>query len=539
MAVASSVSRRLVLVVALTVLSQVGSAQAQDVATPSQVPAETSAQTSAPPSPSSAPSAQKAGQNQGGRRAAETPATQGVAEQHKLPPDSTTKQTLELPGRSLAFTATAGSIRLFDQKGEPQADIAYTSYQLDGTDPATRPVTFVFNGGPGAASAWLQLGNSGPWRLAINADSVTPSASPDLKPNAETWLDFTDLVYIDPVGTGYSRFVATGDEVRKRFFSVDGDVASVALVIRRWLEKHDRLLSPKYVVGESYGGIRGPKVVRNLQRDQGIGVRGLILISPVLDFREFTGSSMLQYVWSLPTYAAVARRAKGKAVTRADMTDVESYATSDFLIDLIKGQADVDANNRLSDKVAELTGIDQAVSRRLAGRFAVAEFRREFDRRNGRITGRYDASVMGPDPNPDSSFFSFSDPSGEGLAAPVSSAVVDLTTRKLNWRPDGSYQLGNNAVEREWNFGHGINPPQSVEDIRQIMAIDPKLKVLVGHGLFDLATPYFGSKVILDQMPAIGEAPRVKLVVYPGGHMFYSRDGSRQAFRGDAQAMMK
>jgi carboxypeptidase C (cathepsin A) len=539
MAVASSVSRRLVLVVALTVLSQVGSAQAQDVATPSQVPAETSAQTSAPPSPSSAPSAQKAGQNQGGRRAAETPATQGVAEQHKLPPDSTTKQTLELPGRSLAFTATAGSIRLFDQKGEPQADIAYTSYQLDGTDPATRPVTFVFNGGPGAASAWLQLGNSGPWRLAINADSVTPSASPDLKPNAETWLDFTDLVYIDPVGTGYSRFVATGDEVRKRFFSVDGDVASVALVIRRWLEKHDRLLSPKYVVGESYGGIRGPKVVRNLQRDQGIGVRGLILISPVLDFREFTGSSMLQYVWSLPTYAAVARRAKGKAVTRADMTDVESYATSDFLIDLIKGQADVDANNRLSDKVAELTGIDQAVSRRLAGRFDVAEFRREFDRRNGRITGRYDASVMGPDPNPDSSFFSFSDPSGEGLAAPVSSAVVDLTTRKLNWRPDGSYQLGNNAVEREWNFGHGINPPQSVEDIRQIMAIDPKLKVLVGHGLFDLATPYFGSKVILDQMPAIGEAPRVKLVVYPGGHMFYSRDGSRQAFRGDAQAMMK
>jgi len=539
MAVASSVSRRLVLVVARTVLSQVGSAQAQDVATPSQVPAETSAQTSAPPSPSSAPSAQKAGQNQGGRRAAETPATQGVAEQHKLPPDSTTKQTLELPGRSLAFTATAGSIRLFDQKGEPQADIAYTSYQLDGTDPATRPVTFVFNGGPGAASAWLQLGNSGPWRLAINADSVTPSASPDLKPNAETWLDFTDLVYIDPVGTGYSRFVATGDEVRKRFFSVDGDVASVALVIRRWLEKHDRLLSPKYVVGESYGGIRGPKVVRNLQRDQGIGVRGLILISPVLDFREFTGSSMLQYVWSLPTYAAVARRAKGKAVTRADMTDVESYATSDFLIDLIKGQADVDANNRLSDKVAELTGIDQAVSRRLAGRFDVAEFRREFDRRNGRITGRYDASVMGPDPNPDSSFFSFSDPSGEGLAAPVSSAVVDLTTRKLNWRPDGSYQLGNNAVEREWNFGHGINPPQSVEDIRQIMAIDPKLKVLVGHGLFDLATPYFGSKVILDQMPAIGEAPRVKLVVYPGGHMFYSRDGSRQAFRGDAQAMMK
>jgi len=527
MALASPVSRRLALVVALTALSFVGSVRAQDVAPSPQ------------PSPSAAASAQKAGQTQGGRRAAETPATQAAAEQHKLPPDSTTKHTLELPGRSLNFTATAGSIRLFDDKGEPQADIAYTSYQLDGTDRATRPVTFVFNGGPGAASAWLQLGNSGPWRLAINADSVTPSASPDLQPNAETWLDFTDLVYIDPVGTGYSRFVATGEDVRKRFFSVDGDVASVALAIRRWLERHERLLSPKYVVGESYGGIRGPKVVRNLQRDQGIGVKGLILISPVLDFREFTGSSMLQYVWSLPTYAAVAREAKEKPVTRADLADVEKYAGGDFLIDLIKGQADVNATNRLADKVAALTGIDQAISRRLGGRFDVVEFRREFDRRNGRVTGRYDASTSGPDPHPDSSFLLFSDPSGEGLAAPVSSAVVDLTTRKLNWRPDGSYQLGNRAVERAWDFGHGINPPQSIGDLRQIMAIDPKLKVLVGHGLFDLATPYFGSKIILDQLPAIGAPQRVKLMVYPGGHMFYSRDGSRKAFRDEVQGMMK
>ena len=172
-------------------------------------------------------------------------------------------------------------------------------------------MTFLFNGGPGAASAWLQFGAAGPWRLAINADAVTSSASPDLLPNAETWLDFTDLVFIDPVGTGYSRFVATGEEVRKRFYSVDGDVNAIALVIRRWLEKSDRLLSPKFVAGESYGGIRGPKIVRNLQVDQGVGVRGLMLVSPLFDYREFTGSSLLQYVWSLPSMAAVAREAKG------------------------------------------------------------------------------------------------------------------------------------------------------------------------------------------------------------------------------------
>jgi carboxypeptidase C (cathepsin A) len=488
-----------------------------------------------PQQPAAAPSGQKSGAS-GGR--ASGPNSPAVAEQHRLPPDSTTKQTLALPGRTLDFTATAGSIRLFDDKGEPQADIAYTAYQLDGTDARTRPVTFLFNGGPGAASAYLQLGNCGPWRLAIDADAAIPSASPDLEPNAETWLDFTDLVFIDPVGTGYSRFVATGDDVRKRFFSVNGDANALALTMRRWLEKSNRLLSPKFVAGESYGGIRGPKVVRNLQFEQGVGVRGLILVSPVLDFREFSGSSMLQYVWSLPTMVAVARETKG-ALTRADMIGVESYARGEFLTDLLKGEADTEATARLADKFASLTGIDQAVSRRLAGRFDVAEFRREFDRKNGKVTGRYDASVMGFDPYPDSSFFHFSDPSGEALTAPLTSAAVDLTTRKLNWRPDGSYHLLNREVEKAWDFGHGLSPAESISQLREILALDPKLKVLVAHGLFDLATPYFGSQILLDQLPAFASPERVKLVVYPGGHMFYSRDASRQALRSEAHVLMK
>ena len=489
----------------------------------------------APQQPPAAPSGQKSGPL-GGR--ANAPASPAAAEQHRLPGDSTTKQTLALPERTLDFTATAGSIRLFDDKGEPQADIAYTAYQLDGADARTRPVTFFFNGGPGAASAYLQLGNAGPWRLDINADAAIPSASPDLQPNADTWLDFTDLVFIDPVDTGYSRFVATGDDVRKKFFSVDGDVNSIALTIRRWLEKSNRLLSPKFVAGESYGGIRGPKVVHDLQFRQGVGVRGLILVSPVFDFREFSGSSILQYVWSLPTMAAVARDAKGP-VTRADMGDVERYARGDFLGDLIKGEADTEATTRLADKVAALTDIDQSVSRRLAGRFDVSEFRREFDRKNGKVTGRYDASVSGFDPYPDSSFFRFSDPSGESLTAPLTSAAVDLVTRKLNWRPDGSYHLLNGDVEKAWDFGRGLNPAQSISQLREILAIDPKLKLLVAHGLFDLATPYFGSKILLDQLPAYASPERVKLVVFPGGHMFYSRDASRRAFRAEAQAMMQ
>jgi carboxypeptidase C (cathepsin A) len=514
--------RRVGLALALALLSMPGAARADDATPP---PAQPSV---------AAPSGQKGGAG----RAAAAPAQPAAAEQHRLPPDATTRHTLDLPGRSLAFTATAGAIRLFDDKGEPQADIAYTAYQLDGADRANRPVTFVFNGGPGASSAWLQLGNNGPWRIDINAEAVTPSAAVDLKPNAETWLDFTDLVFIDPVGTGYSRFVASGEETRRRFFSIDGDVSSIALTIRRWLEKNDRLTSPKYVVGESYGGIRGPKVVRNLQTQQGVGVSGLILTSPLLDFREFSGSSLLQYVASLPSYAAVAREAKG-AVSRADLAEVESYARGEFLADLVKGEADVAATNRLADKVAALTGIDQAVSRRLAGRFDASEFRRELDRANGKVAGRYDASVRGFDPFPDSSFSHFDDPSGEALYAPLTSAAVDLTTRKLNWRPDGSYEVLSGAVGKAWDFGRGPEPAESVSELRRILALDPKLKVLVGHGLFDLATPYFGSKIVLDQLPAYAAPPRVKLVVYPGGHMFYSRAASRQAFRAEAESLMR
>jgi carboxypeptidase C (cathepsin A) len=489
--------------------------------------------------PSSAQPAAPAGQKSGapGGRGGQANVSTAV-EPHRLPADSITKQTVALPGRTLAFTATAGSIHLFNERGEPQADIAYTAYQLEGTDPHNRPVTFFFNGGPGAASAYLQLGAAGPWRLPINADAAVSSASPDLQPNAETWLDFTDLVFVDPVGTGYSRFVATDEDVRKRFYSIDGDVNALAVAIRRWLEKSDRLLSPKFIVGESYGGIRGPKIVHELQTQQGVGVGGLILISPIFDFREYGGSSILQYVASLPSMAAVAREAKGP-VTRADMADVETYARGDFLGDLVKGEADAEATTRLSDRVAALTGIDQAVSRRLAGRFGVAEFRREFDRRDGKVTGRYDASVLGFDPNPDSSFSHFSDPSSDPLIAPLTSAVVDLTMRKLNWRPDGSYRLLNGSVERSWDFGRGLNPAESLSDLRQILALNPKLKLLVGHGLFDLATPYFGSRILLDQLPAYASRERVKLIVYPGGHMFYSRDGSRQAFRAEAEALMK
>ncbi len=169
-------------------------------------------------------------------------------------PDASSKQVVELPGRTLHFTATAGFVRLLDRADKPEVDIATTAYTLDGTDTASRPVTFVVNGGPGMASAWLQMGAVGPWRIPI---SVGPSAPSEPAPNADTWLDFTDLVFIDPAGTGFSRFIATGDDVRKRLWSVDGDIDALAQTIRRWLDKSGRELSPKFLPGRKLRRLSG------------------------------------------------------------------------------------------------------------------------------------------------------------------------------------------------------------------------------------------------------------------------------------------
>ena len=201
----------------------------------------------------------------------------------QLPADVTTHHTLDLPGRTLHFEATAGAIRLTDAKHAPSADLAFIAFQLDGANRTHRPVTFGFNGGPGFASAWLNVGAVGPWRIPLGGDATAPSASPEPLPNAETWLDFTDLVFIDPAGTGYSRVVAGDGDARRRLWSVDGDIDYLAEAIRRWLDRFDRILSPKYLLGESYGGYRAPRLARELASHQGTGLSGLVLVSPMLD----------------------------------------------------------------------------------------------------------------------------------------------------------------------------------------------------------------------------------------------------------------
>jgi carboxypeptidase C (cathepsin A) len=449
-----------------------------------------------------------------------------------LPPPSVTGQSVALAGGTLRFTAIVEAIPLRDRQGQTAADVVTTAYLQGGADPALRPVTFAINGGPGYASAWLQLGALGPWRLPMSGTADAPSASPAVQPNAETWLDFTDLVFIDPPGTGYSRVEATGEAAR-RLWSVDGDTDAVAETIRAWLQQHGRLGSPKYFVGESYGGFRGPRVLRALEQDQGVGLSGLVLISPVLDFGGHS-AAFDPFYWAarLPSMAAIARAAHGE-VRRAAVADAERAAATDYLLDLTRGLADDAAVQRASVLVASLTGLDPALVRRYGGRLPPRVFLGEIDRAQGRIASPYDGTVTTANPFPSTVFDRVADPVLQGLAAPLGSAMTQLYAATLGWSPAAPYRLLNEEASRQWDFGD--HDEESMTPLRVALALDPHLHVLVEQGLFDLVAPYFATQLLLDTIPLAAGGDRVRLAVHPGGHMLYTQDASRAALHDEAR----
>jgi carboxypeptidase C (cathepsin A) len=446
-------------------------------------------------------------------------------------PSAITRHTLELPGRTLHFTATAGAIRLTDAQDQPQADVGVTAYVLDGADPASRPVTFAINGGPGAGSVWLQLGALGPWRLAL--DGITPSIPPVTVPNADTWLDFTDLVFLDPPGTGFGRIVAPGEEARKRFWSVGGDLDALAETIRRWLQQNNRLASPKAIAGESYGGFRAPRLARMLPGSQGVAVFALVLISPALDLGgSGPGDNVITSAGLLPSMAA----ANSGAADRAALADVEAYARGEYVTDLLRGPRDAAALDRLSKRVSALTGLDAALVRRLGGTISTQTFIHEHARAAQSVASAYDATVTDPDPFPNSMVSLPPDPLLDGLQAPLSSAVTDLYTRTLDWHPTGRYEVMNAQVARAWDWGS--NRPEAIRALRVDLGFDPTLRVTIVHGLTDLVTPYFTTQLLLDRIPQIGPPGRVTLVTLPGGHMSYIRDASRALLRSAAERVI-
>ncbi len=462
--------------------------------------------------------------------------SEATAAPNPLPAASVTMHELQLPGRTLRFKATAGAIHLNDgQSGKPVADLSYVAFELDGAEPAKRPLTFAINGGPGASSAWLNLGGLGPWRLPL--DGIAPSSPPITVDNADTWLDFTDLVFLDPPGTGYSRMLTGSEDARNHFYSTKGDIDALSVAIRKWMAEHKRLDSPKFIVGESYGGFRAPKLASRLEDSEGIGINGLILVSPVLDFSWFeTGNNPLTFATHLPSMTATAR-GLGGLEGRAALADVEDYARGPYIVDLLRGERDAEAQARVVDKVAAFTGLDKSFVKRFGGRVDPSAFARERARADGKIASRYDSLTTGFDPEPHAASHEHGDAVLDAYKTPLASAMADLTANRLAWPIEARYEILNDAVNRQWDWS-GRKDAESLSDLKHILALDPHMRVLIVHGLTDEVTPYFTTQLLIDQVAPMGNPDRLRLVVYGGGHMVYAKDQSRAALHDEARKLM-
>ena len=456
-----------------------------------------------------------------------------------LPADASVKQTVKTARGVLSYTATVGSLPVRDEKGKKIGEVVFTAYVLAGQDIGSRPVTFAFNGGPGAASVFLNLGAIGPKHVNFGGQGDSPSTPAQLSDNPDTWLDFTDLVFIDPIGTGFSRSLVSDDVTKKHFFTMKTDIQYLSRIVYDWLVKNGRLSSPKYVVGESYGGFRAPRITHYLQTTQGVGVSGVVMLSPYLDgnFENDDDTSPMGWAMRLPSMAAAKLERDGR-LTPANLQPVEDYARGDFLVDYMKGPHDEAAMARIVGRITDLLGVDPALAKSMGGRIDTQTLLRELYRRDGKVGSRYDINVTTYDPFPFSYAArtgGFQDPILDDVIAPSTSAMVDFDTRIVGWKVDGAYQALSTDVGNKWDFEN--QTPESVADLRQALAIDPKLKVLIAHGFTDLSCPFFGSQLIIDQLPPTMDPGRVKLAVYPGGHMFYSRHDSRAALHRDAAAI--
>lgn len=448
-----------------------------------------------------------------------------------MSPDRTIDQVVNVGGRALRYKATVGHIDIRDAKGKTIGQVVYTAYTVPG---ANRPVTFAFNGGPGAASVFLNMGAIGPKHVPFGARGDSPSDQPILRDNPATWLDFTDLVFIDPVGTGFSRSLVDADETKKDFYGAKPDVEYLSRVVYDWLTKYGRMTSRKYLVGESYGGYRVPRLAYYLQSRMGVGVSGLVMVSPYLDppaIGNETSLSPLPWLINLPSMAAGNFERQGKPLNAQTMGEVENYAKTEFVTDFLKGTSDKAATDRLSTHVAAYTGLDPVLVRRLDGRVDIATYLREIRRNTGQIGSVYDSNVTAYDPFPASADANYNDPLLDGIIAPTTSAAVDFVTNQVGWKADWHYETLSYDVNKAWDRQQDDAP---VTDLRKAIGNDPKMAVMIAHGWDDLSCPYFTSKLVIDQMPSFGVQQRVHLHVYPGGHMFYARPASAEAFKQDA-----
>ncbi|NLS14948.1 carboxypeptidase [Rhizobium sp. P40RR-XXII] len=452
-----------------------------------------------------------------------------------LPPDAVSDHVLNADGKTIPYTATAGTLDLFGQDGQRSAAIFYTAYVAKNRD-ANRPVTFVFNGGPGAASAFLNLGLVGPRIVDFGADG-RDGANAKLVDNPQSWLEFTDLVLIDPIGTGWSRTVKPDDQ--NDFYSVDSDAESLAKAITLYVSHNGRASSPKYILGESYGGFRSVKVANSLREDQGILVSGIVMLSPLLEGRFVFGDSgdALAAAMELPSLAA-AELERQNAFSEKAIQDAQTFALNEYLPALAGLPPSGDAGRAFYGRVAKLTGIPEDVVAKNQG-FLSQVYRKHSDGGGTDVASAYDASFLAPDPYPQSEAEHGGDPVLDGFVRAYGGAFSSYARDELGFHTDMTYTLLSGSVNREWKWGGGSGGSRATagvtDDLKELLSLSPSFRVLVGQGYSDLVIPFGVNKYVLDHMPQ-ALADRVALKLYRGGHMFYTRPASREQFTGDARA---
>jgi len=463
------------------------------------------------------------------------PAAPGQNILRLLPPDAVSQHAVETAWGKVDYTATAGTLSLFDQSGERAAAVFYTAYVAKTADPAKRPVTFVFNGGPGAASAYLHLGLVGP-RIVDFGPNNRDTAAPRLEDNPHTWLPFTDLVMIDPVGSGWSR--AAKPDGGGAFWGVRRDAEAIAKTIALYLSNNQRSASPKYLLGESYGGFRAAKVARALKRDQGIGVTGILMVSPLVESALIFGGSRfaLGAALQLPSLAATELERKGE-FSKERIAEAERFALTEYLSTLAGPAPRGEAARAFYARVADMTGLPVELVTQSRG-FIHDAYVKNLRAGERKIVSRYDATFAADDPFPDQQTTRGPDPLLDGMTRTYGSAFATYAREELGFKTEMTYVLLASEVAGKWDWGEGGGRATASvsEDIRELLALEPGFRLMIAHGYSDMVTPYAVSQYMLDHLPPIGDPARAGLRTYRGGHMFYIDADSRRSFSIDAKA---
>jgi carboxypeptidase C (cathepsin A) len=462
----------------------------------------------------------------------EQPSGKGVL--RLLPGNSASEKTLPTPQGALNYTASAGIIPLYGQSGDEIAGIFNVAYVAK-NQTGPRPLSFAFNGGPGAASAFLNLGVLGPRRLDFGPDGRSASDA-KLTDNPDSWLRFSDLVFVDPIGTGWSRTVKADDA--KDFWGVQRDADSIAKVISLYVAKNNRAASPIYLIGESYGGFRAAKVARALQRDYGIAVSGIVMLSPLLEGWLTFGDeqSALRAALALPSLAAANLAAENKLTPEA-LAQAEKFALGEYLTTLAGPAQTGDAAQAFYKRVADMTGLPLEAVAKARG-FVTDSFLKTL--RNGKVVSRYDADFAVDDPFPEERAARGPDPILDGVARAYGGAFANYARNELGYQTEVTYKLLAGDVTGHWDWGHGGRGQAGVDsDLRVLLSFDPHFRLLIAHGMTDMVTPYGDSRYVLDHLPPVSPPGRTQLKLYRGGHMFYLNAQARRNFSNDAAGFYK